>query len=252
MLMKVENTIYKKLEELGLSEKEARVYVSLLGFGDMVGSGKIITSTGLHGQFIYAALAELEKLGLVRVATVRGRKKFAANSPTGLSALIERKKVVANEVAQDLLKFSGREHTQDFQVFQGREAYIANEFALLKQAHTNEVWRIIGGSGDIFMELLGHDFPLYEEERKRKHITVLYLSTESKKDVWPQVAAKRSDFSIRSITGYTQNNTNTLIRPHSVSINSFAEPVLAYYLYSKATAEGYQNFFDALWNLAEK
>ena len=127
--MKIDNAIYKKLEQLGLSEKESRVYVALLGFGEMVGSGKVITATALHGQFVYTALASLEEVGLVRVATVRGRKKFAANSPLGLAALIERKKVMADEVAQDLLKLSGKEHTQDFQVFQGREAYIANEFA---------------------------------------------------------------------------------------------------------------------------
>jgi sugar-specific transcriptional regulator TrmB len=248
--MKIDTSTYKKLEQLGLSEKEARVYVALLGFGDMVGSGKVITGTGLHGQFVYTALASLEEVGLVRVVTVRGRKKFAANSPTGLSALVERKKVVADEVAQDLLKFSGTEHTQDFQVFQGRDAYIANEFVALKEATENEVWRIIGGSGDIFMELLGHELPLYDEERKKKNITILYLSTEAQKDTLPRAVANRPDFKVRSIKGYIQNNTNTLIRPNSVSINSFANPVLAYYLYSKETAAGYQNFFDALWEMS--
>jgi sugar-specific transcriptional regulator TrmB len=247
--MKTDTGIYKKLEQLGLSEKEARVYVALLGFGEMVGSGKVITATALHGQFVYTALASLEEVGLVRVATIRGRKKFAANSPTGLSALVERKKVVADGVAQDLLKFSGKEHTQDFQVFQGKDAYIANEFASLKQVSENEVWRIIGGSGDVFMELMGHEMSLYDEERKKKNITILYLSTEAQKDILPQVVAGRPDFKVRSIKGYNKNNTNTLIRPNSVSINSFSDPVLAYYLYSKQTAEGYQNFFDALWEM---
>ena len=100
------------------------------------------------------------------------------------------------------------------------------------------------------MELLGHEFSLYDEERNKKHIRILYLSTENQKDVTPQTG--RPDFSVRSIKGYTKNNTNTLIRPNSVSINSFSNPVLAYYLYSQATAAGYQNFFDALWNLADK
>lgn len=247
--MKIDNAIYKKLEQLGLSEKESRVYVALLGFGEMVGSGKVITATALHGQFVYTALASLEEVGLVRVATVRGRKKFAANSPLGLAALIERKKVMADEVAQDLLKLSGKEHTQDFQVFQGREAYIANEFAELECSEVGETWRIIGGSGDVFMELLGHELELYDETRKGKKITILYLSTEQNKDTLPKEVAHRPDFVVRSIKGYTKNNTNTLIRPQSVSINSFANPVLAYYLYSKETAEGYQNFFDALWEM---
>jgi DNA-binding PadR family transcriptional regulator len=248
--MKSETDILKKLENLGLSPKEAKVYVSLLSFGDMVGSGKVITATGLHGQFVYDALASLEEVGLLRVATIRGRKKFAANSPTGLSSLLERKKVVADEVAEELLKLSGKDHLQDFQVFQGREAFVANEFAALKQANEGETWRIIGGSGDIFMDLMGSDMSVYDEERQKKNITILYLSTEEQRETLPNQVAHRSDFIVRSIKGYTKNNTNTLIRPNSVSINSFSEPVLAYYLYSQSTAEGYQNFFDALWELA--
>lgn len=246
--MKINNTLYKKLEQIGLSNKEALVYVALLELGDMVGSGKVITKTGLHGQFVYDALASLETSGLVRVVTVRGRKKFAANPPSGLTALVKRTHEVAKDVEKELLLLTGQDHAQDFQVFQGKEAYIANEFALLKQAAANETWRIIGGSGDIFMDLLGHEFALYEEERNKKNISILYLSTEDQTDVLPQVG--RPGFSIKSIKNYSKNNTNTLIRPNSVSINSFANPVLAYYLYSQETAEGYQNFFDALWELA--
>jgi sugar-specific transcriptional regulator TrmB len=246
--MKVNNTLYKKLEQIGLSSKEALVYVALLELGGMVGSGKVITKTGLHGQFVYDALASLEVSGLVRVVTERGRKKFAANPPSGLTALVKRTHEIAKDVEQELLLLTGKEHTQDFQVFQGKEAYIANEFTELERATTGEVWRIIGGSGDVFTELLGHEFSLYDDERKKKDISILYLSTEDQKDALPQ--ASRPDFKVRSIKGYNKNNTNTLIRPESVSINSFSDPVLAYYLYSKETAEGYQNFFDALWEMA--
>ena len=226
------------------------MYVALLELGEMTGSGKVIKKTGLHGQYVYAALSGLESSGLVRVATMRGRKKFAANPPSGLSALVKRTHEVAKEVEQELLTLIGKERTQDFRAFQGKESYIANEFAELKRTGPNEVWRIIGGSGDIFMNLLGHEFSLYEEERQKKNVSILYLSTEDQQGVLPQVS--RPGFSVRNIKGYNKNNTNTLIRPNSVSINSFSDPVLAYYLYSKETAEGYQNFFDALWDLAAK
>ena len=53
--MKINNPLYKKLEQIGLSSKGALVYVALLELGEMVGSGKVITKTGLHGQFVYEA-----------------------------------------------------------------------------------------------------------------------------------------------------------------------------------------------------
>lgn len=250
--MKIESNVYKKLEQLGLSSKEALVYVALLELGDITGSGKVIARTGLHGQFVYDALSSLEEVGLVRVVTLRGRKKFGANPPSGLTALIKRKQKLAEDVEQELLSALGQEHTQDFQVFQGREAFVANEFAELSKSKGDETWRIIGGSGDIFMELLGDELEHYDASRKKKQISILYLSTEPDKDTLPEAVAHRPDFKVRSIKGYTKNNTNTLIRPSSVSINSFSDPVLAYYLYNQATASGYQNFFDALWNLADK
>jgi len=50
--------LLKKLEELGLTEKEGLVYMALLPRQD-TGSSKLIRATGLHGQFVYDALAHL-------------------------------------------------------------------------------------------------------------------------------------------------------------------------------------------------
>src|SRR3989338_11050127 len=93
--------LLKKLEDFGLNNKEAQVYLALLPHRD-IGSSKIIRATGLHGQFVYDALNRLEELGLAKNVVQNGRKKFSANTPSRILALLEEKKLSAQSVVRQL------------------------------------------------------------------------------------------------------------------------------------------------------
>src|SRR3989338_9941491 len=129
---KEENTgLLKKLEELGLSGKEARVYLALFPRRD-TGTSNLILATSLHGQFVYAALAKLEDLGLAKHVIQGGRKKFSANAPARLMSLIEEKRLAAQSVAKELQSRFAGAHEQDFEVYQGESAFIAHQMDLLR------------------------------------------------------------------------------------------------------------------------
>ena len=143
--MSGDKSVAKRLQELGLSEKEALVYLALLPRRD-IGSSKLISATGLHGQFVYAALERLEELGLAKHTIQNGRKKFSPNAPLRLLSLIEEKRIAAQSVAKELQsRFSG-EHEQDFEVFQGDSAFIASEMAVLAKVPEGTRIDVIGGA----------------------------------------------------------------------------------------------------------
>src|SRR3990167_6740891 len=122
--------LVKRLGDLGLSEKEARVYIALLPYSD-IGSSKLIRATRLHGQFVYDALEKLEQLGLARHVIQNGRKKFSANSPKRILSLIEEKKLSAQSVVRQLQdRFAGA-HEQDFEVLQGVNAFVAHQLPMI-------------------------------------------------------------------------------------------------------------------------
>src|SRR3989344_5690833 len=133
----------KKLGQLGLTEKAAKVYVDLLGREQLTGTSKITRATKLHGQYVYDALAELEEKGLATHAVVGKRKKFAATHPSRLEAVAEQQRRLANETVHDLSKFLRHNHTQDFELYQGEDAFIAHEFDELAKAKDAEEWLII-------------------------------------------------------------------------------------------------------------
>ena len=62
------------LQELGLSEAEAKVYLALLETGSTL-AGQIIKKTGLHRGTTYQILQRLKEKGLVS-SIIKGKKQY--------------------------------------------------------------------------------------------------------------------------------------------------------------------------------
>jgi sugar-specific transcriptional regulator TrmB len=88
------------VEELGLSNKEARVYLASLGLGP-ASVQKIADEAGIKRVTTYVILESLVGLGLVS-QTVKGKKTyFVAEDPVNLERLIERRRQELKEQKQN-------------------------------------------------------------------------------------------------------------------------------------------------------
>lgn len=89
------------LEEIGLSEKEAKVYLALLQV-DLGSIHDIATKTKINRTTVYPVLESLSKKGLVS-ETSEGKKTFyQAAPPERIETLVERQRVVLEENASRL------------------------------------------------------------------------------------------------------------------------------------------------------
>ena len=240
--------LLKKLEELGLSEKEARVYIALLPHQD-IGSSKLIRATGLHGQFVYDALARLEALGLAKHVIQNGRKKFSAGSPERILSLVEEKRLSAQQVVKQLQeKFAGK-HEQSFEVFQGQNAFVAYEFALLEQMPEGGVIDVLGSVEDKYVGLFGYEIDEYERRRVEKRITVRYISTAEQRNYLKIMAQKRKFFDYRVLPNATPG-IDTDILLDKIVFHLYGDPVISFSFTNKEISDGYRRFFEVLWNLS--
>lgn len=240
--------IRSKLESLGLSEKEARVYIALLPYKD-IGTSKIIRATGLHGQFVYDALARLETLGLARHVVQSGRKRFSAGPPTRLLALVEEKRLAANLVAKELQeRFAGR-HEQDFEIYQGQSAFVAHEFSLLESLPEDSVIDILGGGGDKYIGLMEHDIDEYERLRVEKRVCLRYISTGTNSNYLRIMAQTRKFFEYRILPSPAPG-VDTDILLDKIVFHLFGDPVVSFTFTNKEIADGYRRFFEVLWSLS--
>lgn len=243
--------LLKKLQGLGLSEKEAKVYLALLPRQD-IGSSKIIQSTGLHGQFVYAALERLEELGLAKYVIQNGRKKFSAHSPKRLVTLVDEKKLVAHSLAQELQNQFQGSHDDDFEVYKGRDSFIAHEFRLLEDAPEGCTIDVFAGTHSRFVTLMEEVIEEYEANRNAKHIHVRFLTAPSQLPECRRMKRERVDFEYRVIPNIHGGITDTDIWPGKVILKSYNDPVLSYAITSQELSESHRQFFEVLWNMSKE
>lgn len=248
-----ENTkedIVQNLQKLDLSRKDSLVYLSLLHLGE-VGSSKIMNDTSLHGQYVYQSLERLEKLGLAQHVIKHGRKKFSAKSPENLRRLADQQKTIADNVAAKLEELVVLPPDHTFEVFQGRDSYVAHEFELLKNANNGSELLVIGGSGDKFNQAMKERLAEYSHLQTKKEIHIRYIGSEAQREKTEEMHGSRNLFKIRYLPGLFTGEVNTNIWPDALGFNIFSEPVTRFTVRSNIVAGSYRQFFETLWKLAK-
>jgi sugar-specific transcriptional regulator TrmB len=87
----------QELQQLGLNEKEARVYVAALEFGPTT-IAKIAQKSGIKRTTIYEFLTDMSARGLI-VASITGKRTlYSAIGPEGLNKLIDRQQEIMKEL----------------------------------------------------------------------------------------------------------------------------------------------------------
>jgi predicted transcriptional regulator len=240
------------LQTLGLSEKDAQVYLALLPRRD-VGSSKIVLATGLHKQFVYNAIDKLEALGLVRHVIQNGRKKFSANPPSRILSIVEEKKLVAQAMAKRLQERFVGAHEQDFEVFQGDSAVLAHHYDMLERVEKDQEAFVICGPTETFLKIIGPDEKdLFEEARVAKGLRIRYLGMESVRERLIETKKWRKLFEYRILPGGQSTGLLDIdIWPNNVTLNIFGNPLLSFTITNKAMTEGYREFFESLWRLSK-
>lgn len=244
------DTVLNDLGQIGLGDKEARVYVALLELGE-VGSTKIIRGTNLHRQFVYQALARLEDKNLVRHNLVKGRKRFVAQNPKILLQLLDEKKQIADKVVGKLESDILITEKHNINVFKGTDAFISNEFNLLSECPDGSEILVIGGSGDKYMETMGKYFEEYEFQRKKKDITVKYIGSSEEIDLLKKVSGERFKFIYKILPGVFTGVLNTTIYPHSYNQYLFKHPATSIIVRDMDIVKSYTDFYNTLWKMGK-
>src|SRR3989344_1657748 len=91
----------KYLQEIGLNEKEAAVYLALLQY-DHASVIDISKKTNINRSTTYTILESLAKKGLVSETTIGKKTRYRAESPERLETFVERQKITLEEHAKRL------------------------------------------------------------------------------------------------------------------------------------------------------
>jgi len=99
-------SLLPQLQQVGLNQKEAKVYLATLELGE-ASIQEIAKKSGVKRTSIYNLIDDLIKREIIHVVIKKKKKKFVATEPTALKEMITQRKKALEEVLPDLKMLSG-------------------------------------------------------------------------------------------------------------------------------------------------
>lgn len=233
-----------KLQQIGLNLNEAKVYLALLKLGQSQ-AGQISKEAGINRTTTYDSIDRLSEKGLVSYTFQANKKVFKPVNPAELLAQVKEREKTIQEVLPELNQiFHESKEKEESDIFKGRKGIrsILNDILNYKEY-------VAFGSSGKFLEVMKHDFLLFQKQKKEKRIKArVILSEDSRKT--EQVNASYSDF--KYITNEFSAPTTTFVYGNNVVIIIWSENPIATLIKSKEVSVSYHSYFELLWRLAKK
>lgn len=249
--------ILKILVDFGLSDKEAKVYLSLLEL-ELATVQEIARHTHLNRSSTYVVIEALQRQGLVSASEDKKVRQYVAVTPEALLQIAEDRAVKQENTRQKIgaiipeLKALHKDTRQrpKVQIFEGRKGLgiILEDSIINNREKIKRVFSSIGVS-----QILKEDFPDHLKKRiaNKVKIRCIHPYNETSKKLIEQNA--RSYDEIYMIPpGKYEFPTNLSIYDNKISYMSTENNGSAILIESKEIADVMKTVFDMAWEEAKR
>ncbi|MBM3234592.1 hypothetical protein FJZ19_05880 [Candidatus Pacearchaeota archaeon] len=239
------------LEELGLSEAEAKVYLALIELGESL-AGPIIKKTGLHRGTTYSILQRLKEKGLVS-SVIKGKKQyFSSANPKRLSDILKQKQEKLQEILPDLqAKSEAGKEKQQITVYSGVNGIRSVLDKILDELKNKGEYYDFGVSG-LFQDVMKDYWYLWQKRKKKLKIKSYVIFNSELKKKNPQLLKDYYGEARFSPKEYSSITDTIIYKDTLVLFIWTAKPPIAVVIKNKDNAESYKNQFKLMWKLAKK
>jgi len=234
----------KILQDLGLTESEASVYLALLELGPSL-AGSISRKTGIHRRNIYDITERLIKKGLIGYIVKNNRRLFEAANPERLKEIIDEKQQSLEEFMPDLTllykKTKEKQETNFYKGIEGLKTVFQDQLEI--EGKDREIL-ILGASQSAF-EILPFYFKWYDKDRVKNKIKVRIIASEKLNKKIP----------LSEIRYLPQKYANPLainIYKNKVAIILWKKEPISIVIKEKEIADSYKKYFELMWRVARK
>jgi|SRR3989344_5132038 len=239
------------LNEIGLTDNEVKVYLSLIELGSS-SAASIIQKAGLHRAVVYDLLERLTEKGLVG-QVIKGRKKFfEATDPRRLSEIIKEKEEKINAIMPNLLELSKFKSKLDVRIYKGKEG-IKTVFEDILRNKPIE-WLSLGSGGETY-NLLPAFLDSFHKRRVKTKIMARGLLLNNSLGIkrgseLSKMALTEIKFLPKSfLTPTVINIYHDRITLYSVTSDKIPFIIL---IDNKELSKSFREYFEWLWKLAKK
>jgi HTH-type transcriptional regulator, sugar sensing transcriptional regulator len=237
------------LEDLGLSNAEAKIYVALLELGPSK-TGLIIKKTKLQSSTVYHILSSLLEKGLITYTHKGKTKIFQSENPETLNKFLDDKKRRFNELLPELKqKEEGGTKKQEAKVYTGMKGIIASYYDILDTMKKGEEYCFFQVPNESIKEKRYQTFfSNYHRKRSDKGIKVKGILSEPSRKEAKIIYEGTKHVQIRFAKEIFP--TGLVIYKDKVITLDMDEQI-AVTIQSKAIADSYRKFFETKWEKAK-
>jgi len=233
------------LQNLGLSEREAKVYLALLSSVEATAT-KMARETGIERVHTYSILNKLVERGLASHYIKNSVRHFSAADPRKLLADIDERKSQLESVmpALESMKAS-RQEAISVEVYDGREGLKSTVDDVFRVGDTILV---LGEQGQ-FQELTRDLANQYRRNLEKHNMTEKVLLTEEFRGKF--IKSKKS--MVRYMAKEIISPSTTLIYGNRVLISIVTKSqIFNVVIKSREIADSYRAYFNYLWKRAKR
>jgi len=238
--------LHKQLQNAGLSENEAKIYLATLELGQTSVS-RIARQAGIKRTTVYLSLENLMTKGLISALKKDGKTHYFAEDPRDLERIMEERKKEISALIPQLLAFTNLiDNKPEIRYFEGEEGI---KEVLMKTLEQPQQEILMMFSESYFFDF-GEDFfeQTYRPARIKRKIASRTLMPENQ--TMTNLSAKNIQH-LRQSKFLPANlfkiSFEVLIyEKNSVAILSFKEK-FAFIIESKSIHESFKAIFETLW-----
>lgn len=229
----------QQLQELGLSEGEAEIYLALLKHGksSVMGLAKL---TGRHRTHIYDTIEKLKEKGLISESMIENKKFILASSPENVISYLKEKEEIAKKLVEDLKELQTDEKEIKVETYKGLAGLKAVFRDILKEKQDYVGY----GEGGRFQRILPGFFDQFQGQAETLKIKLKLILKKGLK------VPLRKGLEVRHLD-YISPST-TFVYADKVLIIIWEPFPTAIRIIDKQTADSYKSYFNLLWKLAKR
>lgn len=237
------------LQDMGLSQAEARIYLALLQLGQTT-TGSIIDKTKLQSSTVYHVLGSLTEKGLVSYIIKGKTKHYQAAHPDRLRSMLEDRRrhlEVALPALRELEKMGRQKQTA--QVYEGVNGLRTAFYDILHTLDKGDLYYFFSApEKKLFYRELVVFFRNYHLKRAEAGIRVHGLTTEKSKGVIQSIFEDIKHTRIKTITDFAP--TGLVIYADKLITWDWDEIPTAIVIQSVPIVASYKRFFETKWRKA--
>ena len=245
-------SLENNLKQLGLEEKEAKVYLAALELGP-TNIQNLAKKSEIKRSTLYEIIRNLKEQDLLTESPKGKRKIFIAAEPENLKRSIKLKEQLLNDILPELKSLNNIGFVKPkITFYEGREGF---QKIYLDSLETKEKSICAIAPSKLIVDIVGEDFSnKYVEERAKRKIQTKLIHITSNATRYKYLDPKSFPKTLRSVR-FTPSelvfNNAIVIYGNSVAIMSNKKEGFGFVVESADYAQTMRVFYDLLWNISK-